>query len=62
MPGYLKTGRFKNRDIQENSRVNRGGSWNNNPRNVRAANRNRNSADNRNNNLGFRLCLSRARQ
>jgi hypothetical protein len=33
----------------------RGGSWNNNPRNLRAANRNRNTPDNRNNNLGFRL-------
>ncbi len=37
------------------NRVNRGGSWNNNPRNLRAANRNRNTPDNRNNNLGFRL-------
>jgi hypothetical protein len=33
----------------------RGGSWNNKPRNVRAANRNRNTADNRNNNQGLRL-------
>ena len=33
----------------------RGGSWNNNPRNLRAANRNRNTPDNRNNNIGFRL-------
>ncbi|MBF0311736.1 MAG: SUMF1/EgtB/PvdO family nonheme iron enzyme, partial [Magnetococcales bacterium] len=37
------------------NRVNRGGSWNNNPANVRSANRNNNSPDNRNNNLGFRL-------
>ncbi|MBN1610949.1 MAG: SUMF1/EgtB/PvdO family nonheme iron enzyme [Polyangiaceae bacterium] len=37
------------------ARVNRGGSWNNNdPSNVRAANRNRNDPANRNNNLGFR--------
>ena len=36
-------------------RVLRGGSWNNNPRNVRAANRNRNGTDNRNNNNGFRV-------
>jgi retron-type reverse transcriptase len=36
-------------------RVVRGGSWNNNPRNLRAANRNRNTTDNRNNNLGFRV-------
>jgi hypothetical protein len=42
---------------EETARVNRGGSWNNNPRNVRAANRNRNTPDNRNNNLGFRLSL-----
>jgi hypothetical protein len=33
----------------------RGGSWNNKPQNVRSANRNRNEADNRNNNNGFRL-------
>jgi len=42
---------------RETARVNRGGSWNNNPRNVRAANRSRNTPDNRNNNLGFRLAL-----
>ncbi|HBB55438.1 MAG TPA: hypothetical protein DCZ49_04550, partial [Hyphomonadaceae bacterium] len=36
-------------------RVNRGGSWNNNPQNLRSANRNRNTPTNRNNNLGFRL-------
>ncbi|MEM9007981.1 MAG: SUMF1/EgtB/PvdO family nonheme iron enzyme [Cyanobacteria bacterium P01_F01_bin.86] len=37
----------------------RGGSWNNNPRNCRAANRNRNARDNRNNNIGFRVvCAS----
>ncbi|WP_090330432.1 SUMF1/EgtB/PvdO family nonheme iron enzyme [Nitrosomonas sp. Nm51] len=39
-------------------RVIRGGSWNNNGRNVRSANRNRNSPDKRNNNLGFRLALA----
>jgi hypothetical protein len=33
----------------------RGGSWNNKPENLRSANRNRNTPDNRNNNLGFRL-------
>jgi hypothetical protein len=33
----------------------RGGSWNNNPANLRSANRNRNTPDNRNNNNGFRL-------
>lgn len=36
------------------NRVVRGGSWNSNARNVRAAYRNWNSPDNRNNNLGFR--------
>ena len=36
-------------------RVVRGGSWNNNPRNLRAANRNNNGVSNRNNNLGLRL-------
>ena len=39
-------------------RVIRGGSWNNKPRRVRSANRNRNDTDNRNNNLGFRLAQS----
>jgi len=37
------------------SRVVRGGAWNNNPRNLRSAQRNRNTTDNRNNNIGFRL-------
>jgi hypothetical protein len=32
----------------------RGGSWNNNGRNARSANRNDNAPENRNNNLGFR--------
>jgi len=36
-------------------RVLRGRSWNNNPRNLRAANRNRNTTENRNNNMGFRV-------
>ncbi|NCG22388.1 MAG: SUMF1/EgtB/PvdO family nonheme iron enzyme [Rhodobacterales bacterium] len=40
------------------NRVNRGGSWNNNPRNTRVANRNRNTPSNRNNNVGFRLASS----
>ncbi len=43
------------------NRVIRGGSWNNNPRNVRAANRNHNAPDNRDNNLGFRLVSTRHR-
>jgi hypothetical protein len=37
------------------NRVKRGGSWNNNANNCRVANRNNNSPDNSNNNLGFRL-------
>jgi len=36
----------------------RGGSWNNKPENLRASNRNRNNANNRNNNIGFRLAQS----
>ena len=40
-------------------RVVRGGSWNNNARNVRAAYRNRNQADDRNDNLGFRCARAR---
>lgn len=39
-------------------RVIRGGSWNNKPENLRVSNRNRNNADNRNNNVGFRLAQS----
>ena len=35
----------------------RGGSWNNNPRNLRASNRNRNNPDNRNDNNGFRVVV-----
>ena len=35
-------------------RVLRGGSFNNNARNLRASNRNRNEPGNRNNNIGFR--------
>lgn len=35
--------------------MNRGGSWNNDARNCRSANRNRNDPGNRNNNLGLRL-------
>ena len=42
-------------------RVVRGGSWNDNARNVRAAYRNRNAPDNRNDNLGFRCARAHAR-
>jgi len=40
-----------------NSRVLRGGSWGNNPENCRAAYRNRNAPDTRNNNYGLRVCF-----
>ncbi|MFP4349577.1 MAG: SUMF1/EgtB/PvdO family nonheme iron enzyme [Thermodesulfobacteriota bacterium] len=40
------------------NRVFRGGSWNNNARNCRSANRNNWEPDNRNNNIGFRLANS----
>ncbi|MFH1738895.1 MAG: SUMF1/EgtB/PvdO family nonheme iron enzyme [bacterium] len=43
------------------SRVVRGGSWNNNARNCRSANRNRNTPDNTNNNIGFRVVLVSSR-
>jgi len=36
------------------NRVNRGGGWNNTAENCRSANRNGNTLENRNNNLGFR--------
>lgn len=39
--------------------MNRGGSWNNDARNCRSANRNNNEPENRNNNLGFRASLAR---
>jgi hypothetical protein len=47
-------GRVQGPALSEN-RVLRGGSWNNKPNNVRAANRNNNNPDNRNNNIGFRI-------
>jgi len=39
----------------DSPRVLRGGSWNNDPDNCRAPNRNRNDPSNRNDNLGFRV-------
>ena len=47
--------------IGGSNRVLRGGSWNNNGRNVRSANRNRNEPANRNDNIGFRLALARTK-
>ncbi len=43
------------------NRVNRGGSWKSNARNVRAAYRNPNDPSNRWNNLGFRLARAQTR-
>jgi formylglycine-generating enzyme required for sulfatase activity len=40
------------------TRVLRGGSFNNNQRNARAAYRNNNNPDNRNDNIGFRVVVS----
>lgn len=37
--------------------MNRGGSWNNDARNLRGSNRNRNDPSKRNDNLGFRPAL-----
>ena len=47
--------------VKCSNRVMRGGSWNNNGRNVRSAYRNHNSPDNRNDNIGFRLALAHSR-
>lgn len=44
--------------FEKAKRVLRGGSWNNNGRDLRCANRNRNEPDNRNDNIGFRLALA----
>jgi formylglycine-generating enzyme required for sulfatase activity len=44
-------------DNNNQSRLLRGGSWYYCPVNCRSANRNRNEADNRNNNIGFRVVL-----
>jgi hypothetical protein len=41
-------------------KVLRGGAWNNKARNVRAAYRNANDPDNRNNNIGFRCARAHA--
>jgi hypothetical protein len=43
---------------QAENQVLRGGAFNNNPNNLRAANRNNNNPDNRNNNIGFRCAAA----
>lgn len=57
--GASKTGSLTDRSCV---RVARGGSWNNNPRNLRAGYRNRNDTGNRNNNIGFRVASTLGRQ
>ncbi len=54
----MELGKHSKRDVK---RVLRGGSWNNNGRNCRSAIRNRNDADNRDNNIGFRFSLAQYR-
>ena len=44
------------------NRVNRGGSWNNEPANVRCANRNNDAPGDSNDNLGFRLGKTKDRR
>jgi len=46
--------------LKGDKRVLRGGSWINNARHVRSANRNANDPDNANNNIGFRLARALA--
>ncbi len=41
--------------VPGSNRVIRGGSWNNNPQNLRSAYRNNDRPENRNDNVGFRL-------
>ena len=48
--------------LQAYSRVLRGGAFNNEPRNLRSANRNRNNPENRNQNIGFRCARGPRRQ
>jgi formylglycine-generating enzyme required for sulfatase activity len=48
----------RRRGVGPGRKVLRGGSWNNNWNNARAANRNNNNPTNRNNNIGFRCAGS----
>jgi len=52
---HAYTKRLRKEIIEGSNRVLRGGSWNNNAQNCRVSNRNNNTPDNRNNNIGFRL-------
>ena len=54
---FYLTGRGHGPASGEN-RVIRGGSWNNNARICRSANRNRNNPENSNNNIGFRVATA----
>ena len=60
LPMFDSFDTFRGRGPRSANRVIRGGSWNNNARNVRAAYRNHNDPSNRNNNLGFRFVLVQA--
>ncbi|RDE49989.1 MAG: hypothetical protein DVS81_13600 [Candidatus Accumulibacter meliphilus] len=61
-PAGFVAGAAERAVIAGDSRVLRGGSWNNNGRNARCANRNRNEPDNRNQNIGFRFAPAQASQ
>ncbi len=53
---FINSGKLNLGSLQQGqNRVLRGGSWANNGRNLRSANRNHNWLDNRNDNTGFRL-------
>lgn len=52
--GFAKSVTLRHEERYRIDRVIRGGSWNNNPNNLRVANRNNNNPDNTNNNIGFR--------
>ena len=52
--GWGSVSPLSGKGVRSKVRVLRGGSFNNDTRNLRAANRNRNEPDNRNNNIGFR--------
>lgn len=48
--------------VSGSNRVIRGGSWNNDARNLRSANRNNDEPSNRNNDLGFRLVSTKKKE